>query len=68
MWGSSTKSRTQVFPAPKWMVLQLDTAEDPRPKVLYAENYGEDGRWKDLRGAGGPAEPTLTRDHACAFC
>ncbi len=38
-------------PYPKWMVLQLDTAEDPRPKVLHPERYGEDGRWKDLRGS-----------------
>ena len=37
-------------PYPKWMVLQLDTAEDPRSKVLHPEKYGEDGRWKDLRG------------------
>jgi hypothetical protein len=26
------------------MVLQLDTAEDPRPRVLHPEEYGEDGR------------------------
>ena len=38
-------------PYPKWMVLQLDTAEDPRSKVLHPEQYGEDGRWKDLRGS-----------------
>jgi hypothetical protein len=38
-------------PYPKWMVLQLDTAEDPRPKVLHPEKYGADGRWKDLRGS-----------------
>src|SRR5579863_407378 len=38
-------------PYPKWMVLQLDTAEDPRPKVLQPEKYGEGGRWKDLRGS-----------------
>ena len=38
-------------PYPKWMVLQLDTAEDPRPKVLHPEKYGKDGRWKDLRGS-----------------
>jgi aryl-alcohol dehydrogenase-like predicted oxidoreductase len=35
------------IPYPKWMVLQLDTAEDPRPKVLHAERYA--GAWKDLR-------------------
>ena len=39
------------IPYPKWMVLQLDTAEDPRPKVLYPERYADGGPWKDLRGA-----------------
>jgi len=38
-------------PYPKWMVLQLDTAEDPRLRVLHPEKYGADGRWKDLRGS-----------------
>ncbi len=38
-------------PYPKWMVLQLDTAEDPRPKVLYPERYAKGGDWKDLRRA-----------------
>ena len=37
-------------PYPKWMVLQLDTAEDPRSKALYPERYVEGGPWKDLRG------------------
>ena len=37
-------------PYPKWMVLQLDSAEDPRPKVLHPERYAENGPWKDLRG------------------
>jgi aryl-alcohol dehydrogenase-like predicted oxidoreductase len=37
-------------PYPKWMVLQLDTAEDPRSKVLYPERYADGGSWKDLRG------------------
>jgi aryl-alcohol dehydrogenase-like predicted oxidoreductase len=37
-------------PYPKWMVLQLDTAEDPRSKVLYPERYADGGPWKDLRG------------------
>ena len=36
-------------PYPKWMVLQLDTAEDPRPKVLHPERYAKGGAWKDLR-------------------
>jgi aryl-alcohol dehydrogenase-like predicted oxidoreductase len=38
-------------PYPKWMVLQLDTAEDPRPKILYPERYANGGLWKDLREA-----------------
>ena len=37
-------------PYPKWMVLQLDTAEDPRSKVLYPERYADGGPWNDLRG------------------
>ncbi|MGA7625382.1 MAG: aldo/keto reductase [Candidatus Acidiferrales bacterium] len=37
-------------PYPKWMVLQLDTAEDPRSKVLHPERYADGGAWKDLRG------------------
>jgi aryl-alcohol dehydrogenase-like predicted oxidoreductase len=36
-------------PYPKWMVLQLDAAEDPRPKVLHPERYANGGVWKDLR-------------------
>jgi diketogulonate reductase-like aldo/keto reductase len=38
-------------PYPKWMVLQLDTAEDPRSKMLYPERYADGGPWKDLRGS-----------------
>ena len=38
------------IPYPKWMVLQLDTAEDPRSRVLHPERYAEGGVWKDLRG------------------
>lgn len=37
-------------PYPKWMVLQLDAAEDPRSKILHPERYAEGGPWKDLRG------------------
>lgn len=37
-------------PYPKWMVLQLDVAEDPRPKTLYPERYADGGPWEDLRG------------------
>src|SRR5438309_9284997 len=36
-------------PYPKWMVLQLDTAEDPRSKVLYPERYEDGDTWTDLR-------------------
>src|SRR5882762_2269194 len=36
-------------PYPKWMVLQLDTAEDPRSKTLYPERYADGGPWRDLR-------------------
>jgi aryl-alcohol dehydrogenase-like predicted oxidoreductase len=39
------------IPYPKWMVLQLDTAEDPRSNALYPERYAEGGAWKDLRGS-----------------
>jgi hypothetical protein len=38
------------IPYPKWMVLQLDTAEDPRSRILHPERYAEGGPWKDLRG------------------
>ncbi|HEX2907375.1 MAG TPA: aldo/keto reductase [Phototrophicaceae bacterium] len=37
-------------PYPKWMVLQLDQAEDPRPKVLEPERFADDTPWHDLRG------------------
>jgi aryl-alcohol dehydrogenase-like predicted oxidoreductase len=37
-------------PYPKWMVLQLDTAEDPRSKALYPEHYEDGGPWRDRRG------------------
>ena len=37
-------------PYPKWMVVQLDVAEDPRSKVLHPERYADGGPWKDLRG------------------
>jgi aryl-alcohol dehydrogenase-like predicted oxidoreductase len=38
------------IPYPRWMVLQLDTAEDPRSRILFPERYAEGGSWKDLRG------------------
>ncbi len=37
-------------PYPKWMVLQLDQAEDPRPKVLEPQRFVDGGPWRDLRG------------------
>jgi aryl-alcohol dehydrogenase-like predicted oxidoreductase len=42
------------IPYPKWMVLQLDQAEDPRPKVLEPERFADGGPWRDLRA--GPSE------------
>ncbi len=36
-------------PYPKWMVLQLDQAEDPRAKILEPEKFKDGGPWKDLR-------------------
>ena len=36
-------------PYPKWMVLQLDTAEDPRSRVLHPESYAKGNPRKDLR-------------------
>lgn len=35
-------------PYPKWMVLQHDTVEDPRLKVLHPELYEHGGPWQDL--------------------
>ncbi len=40
------------IPYPKWMVLQLDTAEDPRSRILHPERYARGGQWQDLRGTG----------------
>lgn len=37
-------------PYPKWMVLQLDSAEDPRSKILHPERYANARPWDDLRG------------------
>jgi aryl-alcohol dehydrogenase-like predicted oxidoreductase len=37
-------------PYPKWMVLQLDQAEDPRPRVLEPYRFVDGGPWRDLRG------------------
>ena len=39
-----------LTPYPKWMVLQLDAAEDPRPRVLCPERYVDGGPWADRRG------------------
>ena len=35
-------------PYPRWMVLQHDTVEDPRKKVLHPELYEHGGPWQDL--------------------
>jgi hypothetical protein len=37
-------------PYPKWMVLQLDQAEDPRPAILEPDRFANGGPWHDLRG------------------
>ena len=39
-------------PYPKWMVLQLDQAEDPRPRILEPERFADGGPWQDLRYRG----------------
>jgi aryl-alcohol dehydrogenase-like predicted oxidoreductase len=36
-------------PYPKWMVLQLDQAEDPRAKTLEPERFINGAPWEDLR-------------------
>lgn len=38
-------------PYPKWMVLQLDQAEDPRAKTLEPERFATNPPWRDLRGS-----------------
>jgi aryl-alcohol dehydrogenase-like predicted oxidoreductase len=38
------------IPYPKWMVLQLNDAEDPRPKVLEPSRFEDGGPWQYLRG------------------
>jgi hypothetical protein len=48
--GNLGQDETNRMVNPKWMVLQLDTAEDPRSKILHPERYAEGGPWKDLRG------------------
>jgi aryl-alcohol dehydrogenase-like predicted oxidoreductase len=37
-------------PYPKWMVLQLDQAEDPRARILDPASFAHGGPWRDLRG------------------
>ena len=34
---------------PKWMMLQLDQAEDPRTRALEPELFTSGEVWKDLR-------------------
>jgi aryl-alcohol dehydrogenase-like predicted oxidoreductase len=36
-------------PYPKWMVLQLDQAEDPRAKLVEPERFADGSPWEDLR-------------------
>ena len=40
----------------KWMVLQLDTAEDPRSEALYPERCLDGGSGRIAAGPGGPAD------------
>jgi hypothetical protein len=42
------------------MVLQLDTAEDPRSKALYPERYVDGGPWMDRRGTRWQPKDNLT--------
>jgi aryl-alcohol dehydrogenase-like predicted oxidoreductase len=35
---------------PRWMVLQLDQAEDPRPRILEPDLFAKGEAWHDLRG------------------
>ncbi len=44
------KASDPGVPYPRWMVLQLNEAEDPRPKVLHPERYTSREVWQDLRG------------------
>jgi len=37
-------------PYPKWMVLQLNDAEDPRSRIINPQKYADGGPWQDLRG------------------
>lgn len=37
-------------PYPKWMVLQLDRAEDPRTQIVNPGLYNQGKPWEDLRG------------------
>jgi aryl-alcohol dehydrogenase-like predicted oxidoreductase len=43
----NTVSDTGI-PYPRWMVLQHDTVEDPRKKVLHPELYEHGGPWHDI--------------------
>ncbi|HYO95857.1 MAG TPA: aldo/keto reductase [Polyangiaceae bacterium] len=38
-------------PYPKWMVLQVEHAEDPRSRALQPERFAAGVVWKDLRGS-----------------
>lgn len=43
-------------PYPKWMVLQLDQAEDPRARILEPEKFKYNPPWEDLRFKKQPLE------------
>lgn len=47
------------IPYPKWMVLQLDTAEAPRSKALFPESSLMAVTGRISAGPGGPAERSL---------
>jgi len=44
------KASRPPIPYPRWMVLQLDVAEDPRTRILNPEHYRRESYWQDLRG------------------
>ena len=47
---SLNKISSSRIPYPKWMVLQLDVAEDPRTRILNPKFYNNGKLWEDLRG------------------
>ena len=47
--GRLNKKSFSGIPYPKWMVLQLDVAEDPRTRILNPKLYDNGNLWEDLR-------------------